>query len=874
MANILYVDGSTTVLPLGFPVELRPQAGADYSNLEINVTAGGSVSFSSAAMAESTTVNVPTGSVVTFNTTTGNFEVTLDGAVVATLPVVGTNQSPAISVGGGDPVQVEISDAGVIDDTTLPVDGGETEPPVEGQTFTLTTGADVLGPNSLVAANKTGDGSDTIYALTASSLTSADIIDGGNGTDSIIADYDFGGADAGTATPTTVAPVLTSVENITIRNTGVKDTQADLFTLNTANSTGIKSVTFDQVAGAGTATTLSATALASSVATVGVTNNATLAHNYTFQYADAAVAGTADAVTVNVTGNSTATGTVLIRGTTSTTAGAGVETVTVKTTGTGTAAASTIGTLLSADGGGTTSVLKTLNVTGTSALTINASVDFAGTDGGTIVATGMSGDLTLTATTGNEKITFTGGSGKNNITTADGNDTLTGGTGDDTFTIGAGDDTVVGGAGNDRVVITGIAQLTAKDSIALGEGTRDTLAVGTWTALTVAGGVTAGNKALIDAVTGLEVIELTAGNVTAVDYDAITQNVAYLTAANTTEAIALTNVTTGDVLRLTADSTDDGNTDQITVTGKSPNQEFVLELNGTDTDLTANNGAATNAAVSIAANISKFTIDSSAATASTANTNSIAGTHASAVAIENTSTQNFVITGNQGLVITGGGTALAGFSTGADINASTFTGPLTLNGSTSADNFTGGTGVDTIRMLAGVDNINISSGGADVISLAGITAATDRDIITGFTTGVATGADKVVVLAASTSGAAAAGAAIVIQEVTTAPTAGLTFTTTNDLLELSFEAATGTGKVLADSTDGTALLASLGQTLSVTTDQHTGFIVAYQAGKAYLYYAAESADGDTALAAGDIALIGVFNDVAVGSFQAGNFTLA
>ena len=78
---------------------------------------------------------------------------------------------------------------------------------------------------------------------------------------------------------------------------------------------------------------------------------------------------------------------------------------------------------------------------------------------------------------------------------------------------------------------------------------------------------------------------------------------------------------------------------------------------------------------------------------------------------------------------------------------------------------------------------------------------------------------------------------------------------------------------MADSVDGTALLASLGQTLAITATTNTGFIVAYQAGNAYIYHAVEGGDGDANFAAVDIALVGVLNGVAVGALVADNFVL-
>lgn len=645
---------------------------------------------------------------------------TLGGAAVSTTAGAVT---PTLSTATGEASTISTGSTG----------GGSTT----GQSFSLTTAADLMGPNVVTSTSKTTSGNDTIYGLTASSLTTNDIVDGGDGTDSLIADYDVG------AGSLTIAPLLTSVESLTLRNTGTSNTTGDTLTFSAANATGLTSVNFDQITGTTGAAALVASGLDAGVTTIGVSKNAGQANTYTFTYADAAVAGTANTLTMNVTGNTTATGAVVIRGTTSTAAGAGVETVTINTTGTGTAAASTLASVLSADGGGSTSVLKTLNITGSSNLTINSSVDFAGTSGGTIVATGMSGDLTLTATSGNEPITFTGGSGKNNVTVAGGNDSLTGGSNDDTFTIGTGNDTVVGNAGNDRVVLSAITDLNSLDSIALGDGTRDTLAIGTWTAVNGTN-FSASNKALIAAtVTGQEVVELTAADVTAIDYSAIAQDIVRLSggdggngAANT----VITNAATNDVLinnYTTNNVTGATGSSAVTISAVLPNQTFKIELFGSGVGYTNVATAGTDHAIETVSNVTTLAIDSSTSATDTSTTvNTIGGTlEATAFAIKNTSAQTLVITGNKDLTIVNtAGTATAAFSNGIDVNASAFTGKLVLSGSNSNDSIKGGTGNDVITGAQGSDTIDLSAGGNDKVVFTALNS-TDKDTIKSFTSG-------------------------------------------------------------------------------------------------------------------------------------------
>lgn len=566
-----------------------------------------------------------------------------------------------------------------------------------GSVFTLSTAADVLGPNSTSATAKTTSGDDTVYGLTASSLTSSDVIDASGGTDKLVADYDLGAGDL------TIAPVLTSVEDVTLKATGTTNA-AKTLTFDAANSTGITSVTFDTVVGGATAMALVAQNLGSGVS-LGIKNatSAAGADTYTFKYADAALSGSADTVTLNVTANTTATGAVVIQNTTSTATGSGAETVSIVTSGTGTSAASTLASVSSNDGGAT-SVLKTLKIAGTSNLTISNTLDFAGTTGGTIDASGMSGNLTLTATSGNEPITFTGGSGKNTITVANGSDTLTGGANDDTFTIGTGNDTVTGGAGNDTVNVTvaGLTTGSTADVINLGDGTRDAIMFSDPATLNSAT-VSSTNLTAIAAVSGLEVIGSSAADVTAIDAGYFTQTIYRLT-GSLAKDLAVTNVA-GDTLELRSNIAANTNS-ALTVSGALPNQTFGLEFNGAaSTVIYSKDGAGADAGLAIASGISTVNIVSTTTATSTtglvngisahndATLDATAATNAT-YAVNNVSAGSIKLTGNVDFKIDGGKTA--GFSKAIDFDASAFTGKLTIVGSESADVIKGGTAKDTI----------------------------------------------------------------------------------------------------------------------------------------------------------------------------------
>jgi hypothetical protein len=102
----------------------------------------------------------------------------------------------------------------------------------------------------------------------------------------------------------------------------------------------------------------------------------------------------------------------------------------------------------------------------------------------------------------------------------------------------------------------------------------------------------------------------------------------------------------------------------------------------------------------------------------------------------------------------------------------------------------------------------------------------------------------------------------------------VTYANTTDILILGFEIG-GSAAVLANDLTGASLLANLGGALSVTATTNKGHILAFDGGNAYLYYFIEGASGvaNTDVAAGDIALIGVFNTVTLGAIGAANLVL-
>lgn len=127
--------------------------------------------------------------------------------------VKGVNITEAISYLSGIDGTTAHTAAGVAASVATITANGVPTAAVAGKSITLTTGADVVNTTSATAALTTGAGNDVIYGLTTGMLTSADVIDGGAGTDKIDARI--------TASTTTIAPKITNTEEVAIEVLGV-----------------------------------------------------------------------------------------------------------------------------------------------------------------------------------------------------------------------------------------------------------------------------------------------------------------------------------------------------------------------------------------------------------------------------------------------------------------------------------------------------------------------------------------------------------------------------------------------------------------------------------------------------------------------------
>jgi Ca2+-binding RTX toxin-like protein len=348
-----------------------------------------------------------------------------------------------------------------------------------------------------------------------------------------------------------------------------------------------------------------------------------------------------------------------------------------------------------------------------------------------IAATGANtlGTLTAAATTtlnvsgtGSVSATAAGGTFKTvNASTNTGGLTL------NVAALAATDLAVTGGSGNDVITID-FANLTKDDVINLGAGT-DTLAFAV-TGLSIA---SAADAAKFAGVAGVEALRSTGAITTTIDAD-LTAIAAF--GINSTGASTFTNL---------------GNADAITFGGA------VI--------------AASSYGLKLGQNTVNFTLAGSATAASDATAlqtitgSSIvnvvsSGTAGVATNVLNTVTADnntYNVTGAKDLTLTVNG---AVNTTGQTVNASAFTGKLTVTGTAATDTIVGGTGADTISGGAGAvaDTLTGGAGADKFIIIAGVTAAT-ADTITDFVTKSDTISFGTAVLAANYTEGAVAGVA-------------------------------------------------------------------------------------------------------------------
>ena len=521
-----------------------------------------------------------------------------------------------------------LSTANVV--TTTTVD----QAPVAGQTLTLTTATDVING---------GEGNDTIIGEFTGTTTvnAADQIDGGAGTDTLKLYGTPGNFPAGTK----------NIEVLNYVTPGNND-----INLGTASApSGVTRVQVDQVNATGgkSITTTGYNGVTLDLATL---NNGSAGGALTW-----AASTTDTTLNLELSGYSNATAQDLtITGAAATTLNVTTDTAASKiATLTGPATATTVN--LTAGSGATLSVTslaasaaKTVNVSGAGKATISGS-DLAATV--TVDASANTGGVAYTGE-GTSTLTFKGGSGNDTLTTAAVGLTTA--------------DALDGGAGSDALALSTAATLTSKSAAA---GVNDAV--------------------------NFESLVVTTGN-NQVDVGFITNGIAnFKTSGNAT----LTATNSLSTTTYTVDNSA-GNTGTLSIGNK------VGEIS---TTITLDAGSATAAKT-----LTNLTL-SGATSVSLVSTGTGTGAANTITTLANADNSSITITGSKDLTITN---AIAGTATGSKVDASAFTGKLTLTGSAQADVITGGSAADSLLGGAGDDTISsgdgsdyISSGaGADVIT--------------------------------------------------------------------------------------------------------------------------------------------------------------
>jgi hypothetical protein len=454
----------------------------------------------------------------------------------------------------------------------------------------------------------------------------------------------------------------------------VLDTFADGKSANFASTTGVTNVTVVRAAGAATVSVNDGVAVA-------LENNAdaTKALTVNFGSTDTSASLSLNKVTGNTGVDLAVTGTK-------------VATLNLSTTG----AASTIGTL---NGDAT---LTKIVVTGDQNLTVTDALEATITN---VDASAFTGKLSIKTTTNGTPDATTGGVDTTDLT-------ITGGSGNDTIDIsGNGADNEVSinaGAGDDKVVIVKTA--TAAYSAATSTNAGDSIVGGDGTdTLSVDGDLTAD---LSGVVSGFEILEVTADS----------------TQAMATNKLGINSfLMTGDGVDLTLTGLAAG----ATVKGTAATAGDITATIGTDTTADVINVEMESAGATAGSTITLNNYDTLnlSSTKAAADAATVANTVA---AIAATSVSALNISGTQDLTIT-----TAALKAAAAVT-NTATGAVTSTFTTSVKTYTGGTGADTLSLVAGdLKQGNTFAGGAGTDSLT-VTASASQDMgivgLTGFET--------------------------------------------------------------------------------------------------------------------------------------------
>jgi len=697
---------------------------------------------------------------------------------------------------------------------------------------------------------------------TVGTLNLSDAINGGAGTDTFsvrITDSN-GNLGNGSNFAAATVPVLTSIETLEVTplvasTIALASIGADLTTINVKSPNG--SATF--------------TGVNKNVKTFGLSGVATDNSDVSVTFA-AGLTGTADSVTLNVSGASSAT-----TATANTYAqfdlvgaavGDGVDEIVVSST----SSANRLDTLTSVDSGAT-SLLKKVTVTGDAAFRVNTALSNTVK---TIDATNAAGGVNLGVAAG-DNVTFTGGAGNDRINMAGGlttDDVLKGGAGTNTLAIS--DATITATKTNainkaiDAVTDFQVLELTAAaptDSTSISVAANGLTTIKTF-AFT-GGGTAALASSAADGAAGNDAVQLTGfGSANA---NKIEIGASFTGATGKAGGSANSGVVGGA----------GGDALQIGLAANSPADETTVTLKGFtltggaggkgDTGTAGANGGAGGYGIN-AADFETINLVSTGSTATA--TNSLAGGAGGAAGTSGntagTAGAGILVNTNAVIKVTGANDLTFTTQTvnptagGAQVDALTFTGKLNVTGTAGNDIIKGGTNDDTIQGGAGRDTIDLSAGGKDKVVLTDVIAVANRDTISGFTAG--SGGDQLDLNNLGT--------AVDTVKAYTGTGVAFTLAATDNVVLFNF-AGTNNSANLSGATDGAELfkaIANQGSTITslTATNADTGYIAAYDGTNAYLYYYAETGN-DAAVGAAEIHLIGTLNNVATGTLVAANF---
>jgi hypothetical protein len=582
-------------------------------------------------------------------------------------------------------------------------------------------------------------GNDSI-TITGSNGLTTDVIDGGDGTDTLTMTI----TDANQLDANTTALNISNIETLALSDdiTGtvaMANIQAGLMNIDIkSGSGGAAGVTFP----AGAATAKIGDPLGAGTLTLTDT-------------------GTATTDTIAISSSSTDSEDIYASRQLSIT---GFETADISTTVAGAAIAQDVGIVLMApDTGGTATVnfagSNKANISGAiTADVINASglTTQAGTaltfDMNANAAVALGTSMTITGSGGIDLIlgdvntanTINGGDGNDTITGGSGNDTMAGEAGNDTITMGAGIDTITGGAGNDTLTAAAnfFSAITDLDSFDGGDGTDTISMTSAGVALIDAYGIADANK-LNTNLTSVEVLNISNAFNTGVALDlARLDGVNHVDLdAAVTGAESFTAVPAS--FTLTSNLQPNAVTDVITLALATPtgaSDALILNLSATTAAANEDFGIIdADAFENITLNVNEATAsatqhDYRVGLTGTVSTN---GTSLTIAGVEDIQIDTPVHA--QTITHTGTGILNMSDTAGSSLAQSITGGPLadvinggggadTIIGAAGGDTLNGGSGIDTITAGEGTDTVNGGSG-ADTIDLTASTAALDTVIM-------------------------------------------------------------------------------------------------------------------------------------------------